>query len=147
MILRLVADGFYWMGDPETVVCCGCFKSVKITYDTRGDHVKDVPDCFLLYLNLIIGGEAKPACVGMFSAEERLKEVLRNHRRIYSIASRSRTFGSSNYDSIAAQGFVKKGDAIECTYCHFFTKDTNEDTLNDRHAKNCPNCIFIVMNN
>ena len=146
LVKQLVDSGFYWMGDPETVFCCGCLNSVKITANTRSDHRVLVPDCFLLNLNLVIQGVQMPATVGMYTAEDDLKEILRNHRRTYSIASRARTFGTDERGTLAVQGFVRKGLLIECTYCHYQTNDWNEDTITQRHKERCANCIFISSN-
>lgn len=88
-----------------------------------------------------------PACVGLLTAEDGLKEIVRNHRRVYSLASRSRTFGTNDSFTLAVRGFLWKGDAIECSYCHYTTTDTNEQTLDKRHGDAGTNCIFITRNN
>lgn len=144
LVSQLVDDGFYWMGDSDSVVCCGCFNTTKITMTTRLDHQMLVPDCFLLTLRINLNGQSMVAKVGMFSADQGLKELLHSHRRIYLLASRLRTFGQANGFALASMGFVKNEDeSLECTYCHFLTTDTDENTLMQRHKKNRPNCIFI----
>lgn len=146
MVKQLVDTGFYWMGDPNFVVCCACLQNVKITADTRSDHRTMVPDCFTLRLNITVQGVLMPATVGMFTAEDALKDVLRDYRRTHSIASRSRTFGPNGNAALAVEGFIRKGEMIECTYCHYQTNDWNTDTIKQRHSERCGNCIFIGIN-
>lgn len=142
VIDSLVNSGFYYMGEPGHVRCCGCRNKVMISYDTKVTHKLEVPDCFLITFFLLINGIRMQAMIGVSQAEEELKEVLRNHRRMNQLSYRARTFDDSTDPVFARNGFIRIGDSLECTYCHYLTNDWDPETIEERHRTNRMNCIF-----
>lgn len=138
VIDSLVNSGFYYLGEPGQVRCCGCRNRVTISYDTKVTHKLEVPDCFLIKLTLF----NDQVLVGVSTAEEELKEVLRNHRAINQLSFRQRTFEANTDLTYAKNGFIRNGNCLECTYCHFLTNDWDAGTLQERHMKDRMNCIF-----
>ena len=142
LIDSLVDAGFYYMGEPGQVRCCGCRNKVMISYDTRLTHKLEVPDCFLITFNLVMNNIPMEVKIGISRAEEELKQLLRNHRKTYQLSYRLRTFDAMTDPIFATNGFIRNDDCLECTYCHFVTTDWNPETIETRHKTDRPNCIF-----
>lgn len=144
LIDTLVRDGFYYMGDHDYVRCCGCRNRVNITRDTKKDHKNDVPDCYLITTYIVINSKPVEIKIGISTAEDELKIVLRRHRALHQASYRQRTFDAGTDEIYSNNGFVKMGESLECVFCHYITDDWNADTIKQRHEFNTPNCIFIV---
>lgn len=92
MIRSLVDDGFYYMGEPGFVHCCGCKTRVMISHDTKESHRLLEPLCYLVNLSVCLNGTEMSAKIGVTDADPEIKQALSIYITINQTCKRLNTF-------------------------------------------------------